>query len=207
VSKRNLQFAEGCYYHLYNRGAHRRSIFIEDEDYRDFLARLRKNARIFRIALVAYCLMPNHFHLLVRQDSDASAGTAVQYTCNGYAQSFNSRYDHNGTLFQGRFQRILVDNDEYLRHLCRYIHTNPVKDGFVPQPDLWPYSDYMDWIGVRRGTAVERDFIAGLFGSSEAYVRFVATWPLRQQMPAPLVSYFAALEAQESTVGTPIAEY
>ena len=91
MSKRNLQFAEGCYYHLYNRGAHGRSTFVEDEDYRDFLGRLGKNARIFRITPVAYCLMPNHFHLLVRQDSDASAGTAVQYTCNGYAQSLNSR--------------------------------------------------------------------------------------------------------------------
>lgn len=183
------------------------ALFVEDEDYRDFLGRLGKNARIFRITPVAYCLMPNHFHLLVRQDSDASAGTAVQYTCNGYAQSLNSRYDHNGTLFQGRFQRILVDNDEYLRHLCRYIHTNPVKNGFAPQADLWPYSDFMDWIGVRRGTAVEKDFIAGLFGSPEAYVRFVATWPLRRQMPAPLASYFAALEAQESMVGNPIVEY
>lgn len=197
MAKRSLQFAQGCFYHLYNRGAHRKSIFVEDEDYLDFLARLKKNAVIYRITLVAYCLMPNHFHLLVRQDSEASAGVAVQYTCNGYAQSFNSRYQHAGTLFQGRFQRILIDNDEYLRHLCRYIHTNPVKDGFAFQPDLWPYSNYMDWIGVRRGAMVDLDFIANLFGSPEAYVSFVAAWPLRTQAPAPFTDYIAALEEQE----------
>lgn len=197
MSKRHLQFTQGCYYHLYNRGAHRKSIFVEADDYFDFLARLKKNALNYRIALVAYCLMPNHFHLLVRQDGEASAGMVVQYTCNGYAQSFNSRYDHSGTLFQGRFQRILVDNDEYLRHLCRYIHTNPVKDGYTHQPDLWPYSNYLDWIGVRRRTAVESECITSLFGSPERYVHFVAAWPLRDQTPGPLADYFTGLEEQE----------
>ena len=197
MSSRHLQFAQGCYYHLYNRGAYRKSIFVEDEDYLDFLARLKKNTLIYHVAVVAYCLMPNHFHLLVRQDGEASAGTAVQYTCNGYAQSFNSRHEHTGTLFQGRFQRILVDNDEYLRHLCRYIHTNPVKDGFAFQPDLWPYSNYVDWIGVRRGAMVDRGIITTLFGSPAAYVEFVAAWPLRKQMPERLLNYLATLEQQE----------
>ena len=138
---RAVQFTAGCYYHLYNRGANRNTIFPREEDFQDFLRRLRRNALLHATTIIAWCLMPNHFHLLVRQEDAECAGRMVQCTCNGYAQAFNRRYTHCGTLFQGRYHAILVDSDEYLRCLCRYIHTNPVKDGFAVAPELWAYSN------------------------------------------------------------------
>ena len=199
---RNVQFAAGHYYHLYNRGANRSTIFPGDLDYLDFLQRLRRNAALHGTALIAWCLMPNHFHLLVRQDGEDLSGHMVQCTCNGYAQAFNRRYGHSGTLFQGRFQRILVDSDEYLRHLCRYIHANPVKDGFALAPELWPYSNYADWTGQRRAVAMDRvalecGFVVEFFGSVEHYKAFLASWADLKQMPDPLRAYVGALERAE----------
>jgi putative transposase len=194
---RKLQFAAGCYYHLYNRGANRHSIFVTDHDYSDFLARLQKYAALHATTLIAYCLMPNHFHLLVRQQGEDRSGLTAQLACNGYTQAFNRRHEHSGTLFQGRYQRILVDSDEYLRHLCRYIHTNPVKDGFALQPELWPYSNYVDWISPRPGAQVDSCFVAEFFGSTARYQQFVAAWSARRQMPDPLQEYLAALERAE----------
>jgi len=204
---RATQFAAGCYYHLYNRGANRSTIFPRDEDFRDFVRRLRRNAPLHGITIIAWCLMPNHFHLLVRQRGDECAGRLVQCTCNGYAQAFNRRYGHSGTLFQGRYQAILADSDEYLRYLCCYIHTNPVKDGFAVAAELWPHSNYADWVGERRSIqtdaaaieqrAVEQAFVAEFFGSPVRYREFVRSWPQRKQMPEPLREYVTALERAE----------
>jgi REP element-mobilizing transposase RayT len=194
---RQLQFAAGCYYHLYNRGANRNTIFLCDNDYCDFLNRLRNYAVLHATSLIAYCLMPNHFHLLVRQDGEDRSGVMVQLACNGYTQAFNRRHQHSGTLFQGRYQRILVDNSEYLRHLCRYIHANPVKDGFAFQPELWPYSNYADWISGRPGAAVDSGFIVEFFGSADNYCVFVRGWAERRHMPDPLRQYLTALEQAE----------
>ena len=194
---RNLQFAAGCYYHLYNRGANRHSIFVDDHDYRDFLNRLQKYAALHDTALVAYCLMPNHFHLLVRQEGEDRSGLTVQIACNGYTQAFNRRHQHSGTLFQGRYQRILVDSDEYLRHLCRYIHANPVKDGFALQPELWPYSNYVEWVRRPAGAQKSCGFVTEFFGSADGYRQYVSGWAERRQMPDPLHEYLAMLERAE----------
>jgi REP element-mobilizing transposase RayT len=202
---RHVQFAAGCYYHLYNRGANRSTIFPHDDDFRDFLERLRRNALLHETAILAWCLMPNHFHLLVRQEVEGGqAGHMLQCTCNGYAQAFNRRHTHCGTVFQGRFHSILVDSDEYLRCLCRYIHTNPVKDGFALRPELWPYSNYADWVGERRAVqmdgaavgrkALEQAFVAEFFGCAEQYRVFVGEWANRKQMPEPLAEYVTGLE-------------
>lgn len=139
--------------------------------------------------------MPNHFHLLVRQDSERKAGLAVQFTCNGYAQWFNLRHQHEGTVFQGRYQSILIDNDEYLRHLCRYIHANPVKGGFALQPELWRYSNYLEWIDRRRGSLVDRTFIATFFPPPQDYVSFVQSYLThRCSFPQALARHLTDLE-------------
>ena len=194
---RRLQFAAGCYYHLYNRGANRHSIFVDDHDYWDFLNRLRKYAALHDTTPVAYCLMPNHFHLLVRQEGEDRSGLTVQIACNGYTQAFNRRHEHSGTLFQGRYQRILVDSDEYLRQLCRYIHANPVKDGFALQPELWPYSNYVEWVSPPPGAQQGCSFVTEFFGSADRYRQFVTGWAERRQMPDPLREYLGALERAE----------
>lgn len=94
-----------------------------------------------------------------------------------YTQAFNKAYRRTGTLFEGRFQAILVDSERYLCNLCRYIHVNPVKHGLVAFPEDWPYSNYLEWVGRRRGGMVEPAFIRGYFPSPEAYIAFVRQSP------------------------------
>lgn len=173
---RAVHFIPGHYYHLYNRGANRQSIFYDDQDYRDFLTRIKANTIKFQIAVIAYCLLPNHFHLLLRQDGTANVGVPIQITCNGYAQRFNLRHQRAGTLFAGRFKALSVKGGEYLRSLCCYIHSNPIKDGFALRPELWPYSNYLEWIGQRNGTLVDQTFITTYFGNAALYQQVIGNY-------------------------------
>lgn len=191
---RTVQFVQGHYYHLHNRGANRQSIFHNDDDFRDFLTRLKGNTQKYAVQIIAYCLMPNHFHLLVRQDGETSAGLALQYTCNGYTQHFNRQRQRQGTLFQGRFGAHHVHEDAYLRHLCCYIHANPVKDGFALKPELWPYSNYLEWTGQRNGSLIDKEFVKTQFGSAETYKNFVTAYMTNAAaIPANVRTYLASL--------------
>ena len=116
---RTTQFQKGCYYHLYNRGVNRQSIFLDHQDFADFLLRIKRYCEQYAVQPIAYCLMPNHFHFLVRQDGEYRAGLFIQNASNGYAQLFNRRHQRQGALFQGRFRAELVDEGAYLHHLCR----------------------------------------------------------------------------------------
>jgi putative transposase len=78
-------------------------------------------------------------------------GRLPQLVFNSYGKAYNKRYDHSGTLFEGRYKAKHVDSDCYLRHLCRYIHANPVKDGLVEHLEEWPYSNYLEWNGLGCG--------------------------------------------------------
>jgi len=91
-----------------------------------FLRAMKKYSIQFSFAIIAYCLMPNHYHWLIRQESELSVQLLPQRVFNGYSKNFNKRYQRSGTLFEGPFKANLVDNDEYLQHLCRYIHANPL---------------------------------------------------------------------------------
>lgn len=94
--------------------------------------------------MVAYCLMPNHYHFLVRQLSDRALSQWVQMLFNGYSQAINQQLNRKGTLFQNRAKHILIDKDEYLVHLVRYIHYNPVEAGLVHSPEEWQFSNYLE---------------------------------------------------------------
>ncbi|MEZ4860731.1 MAG: transposase [Caldilineaceae bacterium] len=195
MPRRNLEFVQGAYYHIYNRGARRRSIFRTDENYRYLLRLIKAVATECQIAMIAYCLLPNHYHWLVRQDGEIPAKLLAQRVFGSYTRAFNNAYAESGTLFASRFQAKLVDNDNYLRHLCRYIHMNPVKDGFATAPELWPYSNYAEWIGLRQGTLVDRALVRAHFPATGQYQRFVLDYLAgRSQMPAALKEYLLGLE-------------
>lgn len=104
--------------------------------------------------------------------------------------TYNKRYQHSGTLFEGNFKPKPVHNDNYLLHLCRYIHANPVKHGLVQRLDDWPYSNYQEWIGVRPGTLVDRAFVQDFFPENGQYVEFVEDY-LRDRsiLPEELKGY------------------
>ena len=91
------------YYHIYNRGARQGSIFREPANYLFVLARMRHYAKAFSISVIAYCLMPNHYHFLLRQEGEAPAGSLPQSVFNSYTKAYNKRYEQSGTLFEHRF--------------------------------------------------------------------------------------------------------
>lgn len=132
--KDELTWQLGGYYHLYNRGAHRLSIFREPENYLFLLRRLKNFLPGLELSIIAYCLMPNHYHFLIRQDGSPPAGLLIQRLFNSYTKAYNKRYGHSGTLFERRYLAKPVTETPHLLHLCRYIHANPVKDGFVAHP-------------------------------------------------------------------------
>ncbi len=166
-------FQPGRFYHIYNRGAHRVSIFREPDNYRFVLAKMKRYLAQLHLTAIVYCLMPNHYHYLLRQDGEQRAGLLPQRVFNSYSKAYNKRYDHSGTLFEGNYKIIPVEDEAYLLHLCRYIHANPVKDGMVSRLEDWPYSNYLEWVGLRNGSMVDREFVQTYFPSADAYSEFV----------------------------------
>jgi len=180
MPRRNIQFIRGSYYHIYNRGAVRQSIFREDHNYAYLLRLMKQVAAECELVMIAYCLLPNHYHWLVRQDGDMPAGRLPQRVFGSYSQAFNRAYNGSGTLFEGPYCATLVASDAYLQHLCRYIHCNAVKHGIAATPEAWPYSNYHEWIGQRSGTLVDRKFIADYFVTPQQYQVFVREYLAEQ---------------------------
>jgi len=164
MPKRQTQFLPGHYYHIYNRGANRDAIFFREENYAYFLKLMKKYLLGNGIAVIAYCLMPNHYHFLLRLDAEVDLSEVLARLFRAYVLAVNKQQERSGTLFEGRFQDVHVDREGYLPHLCRYIHANPVKAGLVTDPDDWPYSNYPEWVGERPGKLVDRAFVAELCG-------------------------------------------
>lgn len=173
MAKRKVTFSRGCHYHVYNRGSNRQLIFRERENYLFLLKRFGKHALEMSITVVAYCLMPNHYHFLLRQDGDVSISDLMQAIFNSYSKAFNKMYKRSGTLFEGPFKSIHVDKENYLIHLCRYIHRNPLEAGLVNNLEVWPFSNYLEWVGGRDGKLVDRDFLNAYFRTAEDYIEFV----------------------------------
>ena len=170
---RKVQFAPGQFYHIYNRGVARQPIFREEDNYLFLLRRTKEYASALNVAVIAYCLMPNHYNFLLRQDGQEPAGRLPQRVFNSYSKAFNKRYGRTGTLFEGPYKATHIDRDGYLLHLCRYIHANPVKHGVLSELERWPYSNYLEWIGARDGKLVERAFVQEHFPVVGSYRQFV----------------------------------
>lgn len=175
-------YIAGGYYHIYNRGVEKRNIFLDDRDYKTFLyflkqylsqpelefKKFKRRSLAEEIKLLAYCLMPNHFHLLLRQESERGITKLMRAICTNYAMYFNKRYNREGSLFQGIYKAVLIKNDDYLLHLSRYIHLNPFdleKRDFNKLID-YPYSSYGDYLGQRKTNWLDTEEILNYFGSA-----------------------------------------
>ncbi len=189
-----LTWQKGMYYHIYNRGISRSPIFREEGNYLFVLGKLKAACRENQLSMIAYCLEPNHYHFFIRQDGDLPAGNLPQYVFNSYTKAYNKKYEHSGTLFEGRFRAKAIQTSSHLLHLCRYIHGNPVKDGLVANPADWPYSNYLDWIGERKGTLVDHRFMQEQFGSAEAYKKFLFEYLRSRQLPDDVIRFLNELE-------------
>jgi REP element-mobilizing transposase RayT len=104
MARRATDFVPGEYYHVYNRGCYKELIFREDENYLYLTRLLNESLRKRHVSMIAYCLMPNHYHFLTRQESDVSISEVMQDVFNAYVKAFNKRYGRTGTLFEERFK-------------------------------------------------------------------------------------------------------
>jgi putative transposase len=192
--KEILSWFPGGLYHVYNRGARQGSICREPANYLFIIARMKEYSKRLGVSVIAYCLMPNHYHFLLRQDGEMAAGLLPQRVFNSYTKAYNKRYKQSGTLFEHRFQAKSITESNYLFQLCRYIHANPVKDGLVADPSDWPYSNYLDWIGEREGTLLDRTFIREQFTNGAEYKTFVLDYLRNRVLPEDVQRYLNILE-------------
>jgi putative transposase len=195
-------FIEEGIYHVYNRGVEKRDIFLDEQDYAVFLHLLKyylspfdledshplmkfQNFTVVRprplinlekeIDLLAYCLMPNHFHLIIKQHTKDAVTKLLRKVSTTYAMYFNKRYKRVGYLFQGKYKAALVETDYYLLHLSRYVHLNP---GSLTgtDPVNYPYSSYKYYLGEKHASWLKTDLILSFFDRSKL-LPFLNSYP------------------------------
>jgi len=168
---RKVIFYPTGYYHIYNRGNRKNNIFFDKGDYVYFLTKIKQYKTMYCIKIIAYCLMPNHFHLLIQQVGDASVSEFMRHCVRDYAIFVNNKYGLEGRLFQGPFKARTVQTDEYLLHLSRYIHLNPLDIGIaLKELAAYPWSSYPEYIGMRNGILPEFNFVVDLVVDYKQYV-------------------------------------
>lgn len=202
-------------YHIYNRGVEKRDIFMDNSDRLRFIHDLfefndkspalntyykysyevepRKVSvkRDLLVEILAYCLMPNHYHILIKQKVDNGIVTFMQKLGTGYTMSFNQKYNRVGSLFQGRFKAVIIDNHRHFLFLPHYIHLNPL-DLIVPtwreQYKINPtkvlkflenyrWSSYQDYAGIKNfPSVISKNTFQELYGSSTEYIKALKNW-------------------------------
>ena len=161
----------GALYHLTARGNGRAAIFLNDSDRRAFLSILGDVVERYNWICHAYCLMNNHYHLLI-ETPDANLSEGMRQLNGVYTQSFNRRRGSVGHVFQGRFKSIIVDKDSYLLELCRYIVLNPVRAGMVGHPKEYPWSSFKSTAGFcRKPEFLFTDWVLAQFGRNRTAAR------------------------------------
>jgi len=143
------QYEKDVIVHYYNRTSQGRTLFYNFLDYEEFLRTLYHNTMTMGANVHAYCLMPNHYHLLLQQTGETPLYQILQRIMTSYAQHFNARHNQYGKLFASKLNGKIVNRDDYLYNLIMYIHLNPVSAKIVKRPEDYTYSDYNIWIGER----------------------------------------------------------
>lgn len=187
------EFAPGSIVHIYNRGNNKEKIFFDRQDYKAFLFRVGlalgyepkelsdsllsvpySRIRITdgnksNFNLHSFCLMPNHFHLLIEQKRDVSISKLISKICTSYAMYINKKYKRVGHVFQDQFKAVLVEDDPQLMWVSAYIHMNPVKEGIVKHPSLYDWSSYKDFIEIRKLPITHIDLIKSMHGNIKEF--------------------------------------
>lgn len=179
---RRVNFSTGNFYHVYNRGVEKRNTFLNKKDFKRFLdiqiyySRERqirfsfstkddkdeKHAEL--VEITAYCLMPNHFHLLLRQKQNLGISKFLRLIQNSYTKYFNTKYKRTGHLFQGTFKAVYIATDEQLLHVSRYIHLNPLVAKIIKNPKEYEWSSLrqlLDQPGKNSNNAILEFFMGG----------------------------------------------
>ena len=168
----------GALYHVTSRGDRREDIFLGDNDRRDWLEIFKKVCERFKWVCHAYCLMDNHYHIVV-ETIEGNLSKGMRQLNGVYTQRFNRTHERVGHVFQGRYKAILVDKDHYLLELSRYVVLNPVRAGMVKSAGAWAWSSYRATVGrIPSPTWLETDALLSQFGKQrkraiEQYISFV----------------------------------
>ena len=169
--------APGSLFHVMARGNDGRKTFLDAQDYQAFFRALSEQKQKTPFLIYAFCLMPNHFHLLMETER-FSLSVIMQRLLTRYVKRFNFRHQRVGHLFQGRYKAILCQKDSYLQELIRYVHLNPVRAKMVKEVSAWKWSSHREYLGEVKGELTDNRFPLSLFhkdiGSSRRYyARFV----------------------------------
>jgi REP element-mobilizing transposase RayT len=200
--------ASDQFYHVYNRGTEKRKTFLSKRDYERFLALLylanstepvrvdninrneqgptllRRAMELERgeplVSIASYCLMPNHFHILLRPQAEAGLSRFMQKLCTAYTMYFNTRYQRSGALFQGKYKIRHAEGDRYLKYLIAYIHLNPAK---ISDPTNYPHSSYADFAGEERphGKILDKTALPFYFETPAQFKKEMHEWLTYQE--------------------------
>jgi REP element-mobilizing transposase RayT len=182
----NEKLLPGAIYHIYNRAVGDELLFRSDDSYFYFLKKIKRF--ILPVSKIyAYCMIPNHFHLLLQikeEDvllellSTKDQEKVVKYVnqsfsnfFNSYTVSVNRTFKRMGKLFMLPYKRILVESDDYFMSLINYIHRNPIHHGLTDMYDKWPHSSFSDYAEVKE-TFVDKDYVLDMFGGLEVFLAF-----------------------------------
>jgi putative transposase len=185
---------DGALYHVTSRGNNRKAIFKDDSDRELFLKTLAQVTERFHWICHAYCLMNNHYHLVI-ETPDANLSKGMRQLNGVYTQAFNKRHRRVGHIFQGRFKAILVQKDSHFLEVCRYVVLNPVRTKMVGQPRQWRWSSFRATIGnAQPQVCLTVDEILSYFGQRKAVAQQKYTEFVQAGIDSP--SIWDGVEAQ-----------
>ena len=190
---RKIFFANGETYHIFNRGVEKRTIFLNKSDYKRFVKTIfyyvrernlkyslstsdtdpdwnNRGGRL--VEILSYCLMPNHFHLLITQKQDKGVSKFLRIMQNSYTRYFNTKYKRVGPLLQGAFKAVHIKSEEQFLHITRYIHLNPFVADLCRKPEDYPWSSYPAYLSKKEGV-INTEPILSFFKSATAYKTFI----------------------------------
>lgn len=172
MSRNNRVESRYGIYHLMQRGAGKQIIFESDSDYKFYIKKLKEYKSIIDYELIAYCLMDNHIHLLVKTDEIENVSSLMHRLGTSYARYYNKKYEHFGHVFQARFRSVSIDTESYFLSCVKYIHNNPVKAGIASR-EKYPWSSYCDYL---MGTGItDCSFLLNMVGGKSAFMKMSIT--------------------------------
>jgi len=171
-----MELETNKYYHLYNRSNNRELLFRERENYIHFLTKYRKYLEEY-LDTLAYCLMPNHFHFLIYVKSEEIETLKKKFgiLLSSYTKAINKAFSRSGSLFQQHSKSKLLSDENNLLNVIAYIHQNPLRKNLVQKIEDWEFSSYIDYIGIRNGTLVNKSLVKKKFNSTEKFRLFSST--------------------------------
>ncbi len=213
MSLRKVNLVNGGYYHIYNRGNSKQRIFHDNEDYFRFMSLLyacntENNFRVFTlskeetpydfergkqiVSIGAYCIMPNHFHIIINQLEEKGISKFMQKVTTAYVMYYNKKYNRTGSLFESKFKSENANNDKYLKYLFSYVHLNPVKlvqkdwkeNGVKNKKEIlnflnnYEYSSYLDYIKFERvqNGILNTEYFPNYLPDKQSFIKEIFEW-------------------------------